>query len=90
LATVLDVFSNKMKSFDVISAMNMALATRRPEASVIHHLDHVSQDTNIEFGRRYKEMNAQPPMRTVDDAYNNATAESVFATLKCELIDRRS
>jgi len=29
-------------------------------------------------------------MGTVGDAYDNAMAESFFATLECELIDRRS
>jgi putative transposase len=29
-------------------------------------------------------------MGAVDDAYDNAMAESFFATLECELIDRRS
>ena len=32
----------------------------------------------------------QPSMGTVGDAYDNAMAESFFATLECELINRRS
>lgn len=32
----------------------------------------------------------RPSMGTVGDAYDNAMAESFFATLECELIDRRS
>jgi putative transposase len=69
LATVLDVFSRKivgwafsnhMTSDVVIKALNMALATRRPEASVIHHSDQGSQYTSIEFGRRCKEMRKLP------------------------------
>jgi hypothetical protein len=32
----------------------------------------------------------KPSMGTVGDAYDNAMAESFFATLECELIDRRS
>jgi putative transposase len=99
LATVLDVFSRKivgwafsnyMTSDVVIKALDMALATRRPESSVIHHSDQGSQYTSIEFGRRCKEMNVQPSMGTVGDAYDNAMAESFFAILECELIDRRS
>ena len=35
-------------------------------------------------------MGVMPSMGTVGDAYDNATAESFFATLECELIDRRS
>ena len=41
------------------------------------------------FGKRCKEMGVRPGMGTVGDAYDNAMAESFFATLKCELIDRR-
>ena len=32
----------------------------------------------------------QPSMGTVGDAYDNAMAESFFATLECELVTRRS
>jgi putative transposase len=35
-------------------------------------------------------MGVRPSMGTVGDAYDNAMAESFFATLECELIDRRS
>ena len=72
----------------VIAALNMALLTRKPE-SVIHHSDQGSQYTSIEFGKRCKEMGVRPSMGTVGDAYDNAMAESFFATLECELIDRR-
>ena len=34
-------------------------------------------------------MGVRPSMGTVGDAYDNAMAESFFATLECELIDRR-
>ncbi len=35
-------------------------------------------------------MGVRPSMGTVGDAYDNAMAESFFATLECELLDRRS
>ena len=41
------------------------------------------------FGKRCKEMGVRPSMGTVGDAYDNAMAESFFATLECKLIDRR-
>ena len=34
-------------------------------------------------------MGVRPSMGSVGDAYDNAMAESFFATLECELIDRR-
>ena len=35
-------------------------------------------------------MGVRPSMGTVGDAYDNAMAESFFASLECELIDRHS
>ena len=67
----------------------MALHTRRPE-SVIHHSDQGSQHTSVALGKRCEEMGVKPSMGTVGDAYDNAMAESFFATLECELINRRS
>ena len=98
LAVVLDVYSRKvvgwafgerMTSDLVIAALNMALHTRRP-GSVIHHSDQGSQYTSLAFGKRCEEMGVKPSMGTVGDAYDNAMAESFFASLECELISRRS
>ena len=73
----------------VLSALNMAIAQRRPD-NVIHHSDQGSQYTSIAFGDRCRKMGVRPSMGTVGDAYDNAMAESFFASLECELIDRRS
>ena len=78
-----------MTSDLVIAALNMAITTRRPE-SVIHHSDQGSQYTSLAFGKRCAEMGVKPSMGTVGDAYDNAMAESFFASLECELINRRS
>ncbi len=98
LAAVTDVFSRKvvgwqfgerMTSDLVIDALRMATGQRKP-ANVIHHSDQGSQYTSIAFGNRCKEMGVRPSMGMVEDAYDNAMAESFFATLECELIARRS
>ena len=98
LAVVIDVYSRKVVGWAfaqhmtcdlVISALNMALLMRQPE-SVIHHSDQGSQYTSIAFGNRCKEMGVRPSMGTVGDAYDNAMAESFFASLECELIARHS
>lgn len=98
LSVVIDVYSRKvvgwafgerMTSDLVILALNMALMTRKPQ-SVIHHSDQGSQYTSIAFGNRCKEMGVRPSMGTVGDAYDNAMAESFFASLECEVIARRS
>jgi len=48
-----------------------------------------AQYTSISFGKRCGEMGVRPSMGSVGDAYDNAMAESFFASLECELIDRR-
>jgi len=47
-----------------------------------------AQYTSIAFGTRCREAGVRPSMGSVGDAYDNAMAESFFATLECELIDR--
>ena len=98
LAIVLDVWSRRVVGWAigeqmtaelVLAALNMAIAQRRP-TEVIHHSDQGSQYTSIEFGQRCKKMGVRPSMGSVGDAYDNAMAESFFASLECELIDRRS
>ena len=70
-------------------ALNMALQQRRPE-QVIHHGDQGSQYTSLAFGNRGRQMGVRPSIRTVGDAFDNAMAESFFANLECELIDRKT
>jgi putative transposase len=97
LAIVLDVWSrrvvgwamaNHLRTELVLDALNMALGQRKPD-SVIHHSDHGCQYTSVAFGKRCTEAGVKPSMGTVGDAYDNAMAESFFATLECELLDRR-
>jgi putative transposase len=98
LAIVLDVWSRRVVGWAigeemtaelVLSALNMALQQRHARG-VIHHSDQGSQYTSVAFGKRCDEMGVRPSMGGVGDAYDNAMAESFFATLECELIDRRS
>jgi putative transposase len=94
---VLDVFSRRIVGWAmathlrtelVLEALNMALGQRRP-AAVIHHSDQGSQYTALAFGRRCDEAGVRPSMGSVGDCFDNAMCESFFATLKCELLDRR-
>jgi len=98
LAIVLDVWSRRVVGWSigeqmtadlVLAALNMAIAQRRPTA-VIHHSDQGSQYTSVAVGQRCAKMGVRPSMGSVGDAYDNAMAESFFASLECELIDRRS
>ncbi len=78
-----------LKTDLVLDALNMALQQRRPH-DVIHHSDQGTQYTSIAFGLRCKEARVRPSMGSVGDAYDNAMCESFFATLECELIERKS
>lgn len=98
LAVVLDVWSRRvvgwaigeqMTSDLVLAALNMAYQQRRP-SGVIHHSDQGSQYTSVAFGQRCEKLSVRPSMGSVGDAYDNAMAESFFASLECELIDRRT
>lgn len=97
LAMVLDVWSHKIVGWAIedhlrtelmLDALNMALAQRKPK-HVIHHSDHGCQYTSYAFGKRCQEMNVMPSMGTVGDAYDNAMAESVFASIEKELLKHR-
>jgi putative transposase len=48
------------------------------------------QYTSLAFGERCRQMSVRPSMGTVGDAYDNAMAESFFASLEGELIERNS
>jgi putative transposase len=97
-AIVLDVWSRRIVGWSigeqmsadlVLAALNMALTQRRP-TEVIHHSDQGSQYTSVALGQRCTKMGVRLSMGSVGDAYDNAMAESFFASLECELIDRRS
>jgi len=49
-----------------------------------------TQYTSLAFGRELHDSGLLRSMGSVGDAYDNAVAESFFATLKCELLYRRS
>ena len=97
LAIVLEVFSRRVVGWSmatplrtelVLNALNMALARRRPHR-VVRHSDKGTQTTSLAFGNRCREMGVIPSTGTAGDCFDNAMAESFFATLECELIDRR-
>ena len=97
LAVVLDAWSRKIVGWSmanhlraelVLDALEMAIGQRRP-GDVIHHSDQGSQYTSLAFGKRCNEAGVRPSMGSVGDAYDNAMCESFFATLECELLDRR-
>jgi putative transposase len=57
--------------------------------AVLRRLVEPAQYTSLAFGQRCREAGVRPSMGAVGDAYDNALCESFFATLECELLDRR-
>jgi putative transposase len=97
LAVVLDVWSRRIVGWAmadhlrtplVLDALDMAVAQRLP-VEVVHHSDHGCQYTSTAFGARCREAGVRPSLGSVGDCYDNAMCESFFATLECELLDRR-
>ena len=81
--------ANHLRTELVLNALNMALWQRRP-GQVIHHSDQGCPYTSIAFGKRCRDMGVRPSMGSVADCFDNTMCESFFATLECELIERRS
>jgi putative transposase len=99
LAVVVDAFSRKVVGWAmadhlrtelVLDAVGMAIHVRRPAPGLVHHTDRGSQYTSYEFGKTLRNSGLLASMGRVGSAYDNAMAESVFATLKTELVYRQS
>ena len=97
LAFVLDAYSRRIVGWSmaehiraelVVDALAMAVARSKPGVGLIHHSDHGSQYTSLEFGRTLEQAGILPSMGSVGDAYDNAMAESFVSTLKRELLHR--
>src|SRR3954462_1152950 len=99
LVAVQDIFSRRivgwsmadhMRTELVADALQMALARRRPEPGLIWHSDQGSQFVSLAFGQQARAAGIAQSMGSRGDCFDNAVAESFFATLKKELIHGRS
>jgi putative transposase len=73
----------------VVDALDLACWRQRPIAGqTVHHSDHGTQYTSWAFGQRLRHAGLLGSMGSVGDALDNAVAESFFATLQTELLDR--
>ena len=69
----------------VVDALEMAILSRRPEGSLIHHSDQGSQYRSHLFQARLKEHDIRLSMSRRGNCWDNAVVESFFKTLKTEL-----
>ena len=99
LATVIDLASRRvvgwamadhMRAELVCDALRMALGARRPGPGAIFHSDRGTQYTSTEFTDLLAEHKMVQSLSRPRQCWDNAVAESFFASLKLELIDRQS
>jgi transposase InsO family protein len=98
LAAVQDAFSRMivgwamaehMRSELVLDALQMGLERRCPDPGLIHHSDQGSQYVSLTFGQKARDAGVAVSMGSRGDCYDNAVAESFFATIKKELVHRQ-
>jgi transposase InsO family protein len=99
LAVILDAYSRKVVGWAMADhlrtelatdALEMALTSRRPKHGLIHHTDRGAQYTSTAYGDLLTAHQARQSVGQPGTCWDNAVAESFFATLKNELIYRHS
>jgi putative transposase len=99
LATVIDLSSRRVVGFAlaehmraslVCEALEMALKARRPGPGLLFHSDRGSQYTSHQFRELLATSGAVQSLSRPRQCWDNAVAESFFATLKTELVYRMS
>lgn len=100
LAVVLDLFSRRVVGWAMdtrldtesltLSALQMALTSRAPDRGLIHHSDRGTQYTSGDFQRVLDARGIVCSMSRRGDCWDNAVVESFFATLKLDLVFRRT
>ncbi len=95
LAVILDLFSRRVVGWSMseslerqlaLDALNMALAHRQPPRGLIHHSDRGSQYASLQYQQLLAEHGIIASMSRSGNCWDNAVAESFFATLKIELV----
>ena len=98
LATVIDLASRRVVGFAVADhmrtslvqeAMEMALKSRQPAPGLIFHSDRGSQYTSTAFRELLARHQVRQSLSRPRQCWDNAVAESFFATLKTELVYRQ-
>lgn len=95
LAGIIDLFSRKIVGWSmsehlhaqlVTDALRMAIQRRRPPPGLIHHSDRGVQYACSDFQQLLLDQRFLCSMSAVGNCYDNAPAESFWATLKSELV----
>lgn len=98
LAAILDLFSRRVVGLAmseridrglVLEAFRNAVGRRVPSVGLIHHSDRGSQYASGDYQAALDDMGVICSMSRKGNCWDNAVAESFFATLKSELVYRR-
>ena len=81
--------SSSLATSGVQSALSMAVRHRRPKAGLLHHSDRGCQYTSKEYRDTLARLGIEVSMSRKGNCWDNAVAESFFATIKGELIERQ-
>lgn len=96
LAVILDLFSRRVVGWSMkhtmerlltLDALRMALSQRTPGLGVLHHSDRGSQYACGDYRELLRQNGMTCSMSRKGDCWDNAVAESFFATLKKELVN---
>jgi transposase InsO family protein len=98
LATVIDLASRKVIGWAVAAhlrtdlpaaALTNAITSRRPDPGVIFHSDRGCQYTSRQYATLAETHQVRLSVGRKGECWDNAVAESFFATIKTELLDRQ-
>jgi transposase InsO family protein len=98
LAIILDLFSRAVVGWALdatlttslpLRALDMAVRRRAPGSSLLHHSDRGCQYTSQEYRQTLDDLGIDVSMSRRGNCWDNAVAESFFATIKTELIAER-
>jgi len=96
LAVLVDLYSRRVVGWAasavndralVLAALERALRTRHPRPGLVHHSDRGSPYASDEYRKVLDKHGIVASMSRAGDCYDNAVAESFFATLRAELLD---
>lgn len=99
LAAILDLFSRRVVGWALdatlstslpLQALDAATCRRAPGTGLQHHSDRGCQYTSQEYRAALEQLGIEVSMSRKGNCWDNAVAESFFATLKTELIYRKS
>jgi len=82
--------SDRLKRDLAIRALKMAIALRQPSPGYMHHTDRGSQYCSHDYQKILREHGFQVSMSGTGNCYDNAAVETVFKTIKAEMLWQQS